>query len=91
MNTQLRLHRIISLMVVSASVAMTSLGAAPVQPASARVIVQGVSVEQAAAAVLANHGRVTDKIDIIKSVIADVPKANLEQLAKAAGDRKSVV
>ncbi len=85
MNTQLRLHRIISLMVVSAMLAMTSLGAAPLPPASARVIVQGVSVEQAAAAVLANHGRVTDKIDIIKSVIADVPKANLEQLAKAAG------
>ena len=56
MNTQLRLHRIISLMVVSAMLAMTSLGAAPVQPASARVIVQGVSVEQAAAAM--GQGRV---------------------------------
>ncbi len=46
---------------------------------------QGVSLEQAVAAVLANQGRVTDKIDIIKSVIADVPQANLGQLGKTPG------
>ena len=85
MNTQLKLHRIISLIVVSALLAMTSLSAAPVRPATARVIVQGVSLEQAVAAVLANQGRVTDKIDIIKSVIADVPQANLGQLGKTPG------
>jgi len=85
MNTQLKLHRIISLMVVSALLAMTSLSAVPVQPAMTRVIVQGTSLDQAVAAVLANQGRVTDKIDIIKSVIADVPHANLGQLTKAPG------
>ena len=86
MSTQLKLHRIISLMVVSALLAMTSLGAAPLPPTStARVIVQGASLDRAVAAVLANQGRVTDKIDIIQSVIADVPRANLDQLAKTAG------
>ncbi|MBI5566809.1 MAG: hypothetical protein HY870_18050, partial [Chloroflexi bacterium] len=85
MNSQLKLHRIISLLVVSAMLAMTSLSAAPVRPSTARVIVQGHSLDRAVAAVLANQGRVTDKIDIIKSVIADVPRANLEQLAKTPG------
>jgi serine protease AprX len=85
MNTQMKIHRIISLMVVSALLAMTSLGVAPLPPSTARVIVQGTSLDGAAAAVLANQGRVTDKIDIIKAVIADVPRANLERLTRTPG------
>jgi hypothetical protein len=85
MNTHLKFHRIVSLIVVSTLLAMTGIGAAPVTVAMSRVIVQGTSLDQAVAAVLANQGRVIAKIDIIKSAIADVPRANLEQLAKARG------
>ena len=85
MNTRMKFHRIMSLMVVSALLAMTSLGAAPIPTATSRVIVQGATLDQAVAAVQANQGRVTDKIGIIQAVIADVPSANLAQLGKAPG------
>ena len=85
MNTHLKFHRIVSLLVVSTLLAMTGIGAAPITVAMSRVIVQGTNLDQATAAVLANQGRVTAKIDIIKSVVADVPRGNLEQLAKAPG------
>jgi serine protease AprX len=85
MNTHLKFHRIVSLLVMSTLLAMTGLGAAPVTVAMSRVIVQGTSLDQAVAAVLANQGHVTANIDIIKSVVADVPRANLEQLTKAPG------
>jgi serine protease AprX len=83
-----RLYRFCSLFVVAAMLLMTgagAAGAAPVATTTARVIVQGASLELAAAAVTANGGQVTSSIDIINSVVAEVPQANLSRLAQAPG------
>jgi subtilisin family serine protease len=53
-------------------------------PATARVIVRGTS-GSISSAVLACGGRVTDTIDIINAVVADVPQANLARLIRTAG------
>jgi serine protease AprX len=59
-------------------------GAVSVAP-STRVIVRGASLEAAGAAVSAFGGRVTDQIDIINAVVAEVPSANVAALTQAAG------
>jgi serine protease AprX len=63
----------------------TSQGSAVPAAATTRVIVRGISLDVASAAVLACSGRVTDKIDIINAVVADVPQANLARLSRTAG------
>jgi len=50
-----------------------------------RVIVQGASVEDAAAAVRANGGLVTAEVGIINSVVAEVPQGSLARLAEMPG------
>ena len=69
---------------VVALLATVLAGAVSVAP-STRVIVRGTSLEVAGAAVAAYGGRVTDKIDIINAVVADVPATNVAALSQAAG------
>jgi len=52
---------------------------------SVRVIVQGVSVKDAAEAVRANGGHVTAEIGIINAVVAQVPQGSLVHLAQTPG------
>jgi serine protease AprX len=82
-----RLYNIVAILVVVGFLTTALLGTAPVFPSTktARVIVQGVSVEAAAAAVQAHGGHVTANIDIINAVVADMPEANVGMLAKANG------
>jgi len=60
-------------------------GAAPAPSSSVRVIVQGISVEDAAAAVRANGGHVTAEVRIINAVVAKVPQSSLDRLAETPG------
>jgi subtilisin family serine protease len=88
MRNKIKLNKVISLVGVFALIAMALAGAAPTTSAATattRVIVQGNSLIQAAAAVTANGGQVTSNIDIINAVVADVPQANLERLSSAPG------
>jgi len=86
MNRLIRARKVFSFLVVITLVTMSLTGAAPMAPtAMTRVIVQGRSIDAAAAAVSAYGGQVTAKIDIINAVVADVPQANLTRLAKATG------
>ena len=88
MKNQIKLNKVVSLVGVFALIAMALAGAVPTTAAAgatSRVIVQGSSLFQAAAAVTANGGQVTSNIDIINAVVADVPQANLAQLSSAPG------
>jgi serine protease AprX len=80
----IKFFRLFVLVTVVALVATSLGGAVPAAPTT-RVIVRGTSLEIAAEAVLACSGRVTDKIDIINAVVADVPQANLVTLSHMAG------
>ena len=82
-----RLYHFLAIMVVVAFLATALLGTAPVWPSTraVRVIVQGVSLDAAATAVQSHGGRVTTNVDIINSVIAEVPQANVGALAQASG------
>ncbi|RLC73504.1 MAG: hypothetical protein DRI81_15030 [Chloroflexi bacterium] len=60
-------------------------GGAAAEPALVKVIVQGSSVEDAAAAVRANGGCVTGEVAIIKSVVAEIPESALDSLAESPG------
>ena len=80
----LKFFRLFVVVTVVALVA-TSLGGAVAPAPTMRVIVRGTSLEAAANAVVACGGRVTDKIDIINAVVADVPQANLARLARTSG------
>ena len=75
----------LSVLVIALALVAISLGGAVPAAASSRVIVRGTSLEAASSAVLACGGQVTDKIDIINAVVADVPQANLAQLARTVG------
>ncbi len=75
----------LSVLIIAVALMVTSLGGAVPAAASMRVIVRGTSLEAASRAVLAWGGQVTDKIDIINAVVADVPQTNLAQLARTAG------
>jgi len=77
--------RSVMLLVVCALLMVTQVGAAPAPSYSVRVIVQGTSVEDAAAAVRANGGRVTAEIGIINAVVAEVPQNSLDRLAETPG------
>ncbi len=72
-------------MVTVVALMATALGGAAPAAATTRVIVRGTSLEVAINAVSACGGHVTDKIDIINAVVADVPQANLARLAHMAG------
>jgi serine protease AprX len=74
-----------NLLVVSTLLVLALIGAAPNAIPSVRVIVQGVSVDDAAAAVQANGGHVTAEITIIDAVVAEVPQNHLGSLAMAPG------
>ncbi len=63
----------------------TALGGAVPAAPTTRVIVRGTSLEVATSAVLAQGGRVFDKVDIINAVVADVPQTNLARLARTVG------
>jgi len=80
----LKFFRLFVLVTVVALMA-TSLGGAVAPAPTTRVIVRGTSLEVAVNAVAASGGRVTDKIDIINAVVADVPQANLARLARTKG------
>ena len=80
----IKIFRMFVLITVVALVAAAPGGAAPAV-ATTRVIVRGASLESASGAVQACGGRVTDKIDIINAVVAEVPPANLGRLARTAG------
>ena len=75
----------LSVLVIAVALVATSLGGAVSATLSTRVIVRGTSLEAASNAVRACGGQVTDNIDIIHAVVADVPQANLAQLARTAG------
>ncbi|HET7376834.1 MAG TPA: S8 family serine peptidase, partial [Anaerolineae bacterium] len=83
-----RIRTALSLIVISTLIALALGGAAPASLAStvwSNMIVQGVSTNQAAAAVSANGGQVTARIDIINAVVAKVPSANIARLNNTAG------
>lgn len=83
---RVRFFRVLVFVTVMALVATAAAGAVPTAAAaSTRVIVRGTSLEAAIAAVQAAEGRVTDRIDIINAVVADVPQSRLEQLSHAPG------
>jgi serine protease AprX len=82
----IRFFRILSVVSIMALLATTLVGAIPAtQAATARVIVRGTSLEVAVSAVQAVGGRVTDKIDIINAVVADVPQASVTRLSQTPG------
>ena len=87
MKSYSKVYHVMAILVVVAFLATSLLGTAPVFPSgkTARVIVQGTSVEAAAAAVQLHGGHVTANIDIIRAVIADVPQDNVGVLAQASG------
>ena len=87
MNAQRKVFKVLSIVVVCALLALTgaSVGSAGSTPQLVRVIVQGSNLERAAAAVTAYGGQVTDRIEIINSVVALVPQSRLGQLAQAQG------
>ncbi|HTP07701.1 MAG TPA: S8 family serine peptidase [Anaerolineae bacterium] len=80
----LKFFRLFVFITVMAMMVMTLGGTVAAAP-TMRVIVRGTSLEVAVQAVTANGGRVTDKIDIINAVVADVPQANVPQLARTVG------
>ena len=74
----IRFFRILTVVAIMALLATTLAGAVPAaQATTARVIVRGTSLDVAVSAVQAVGGRVTDKIDIINAVVADVPQASV--------------
>jgi serine protease AprX len=79
-----RLFRLFVLIAIMALVT-SSLGGAVPAAALTRVIVRGTSLEVATNAVLVHGGRITDQIDIINAVVAEVPQAGLAGLAQALG------
>ena len=82
----IRFFRILTAVSIVALLATVLVGAVPAsQAATARVIVRGTSLNIAVSAVQAVGGRVTDKIDIINAVVADVPPASVTKLSKAPG------
>jgi len=87
MRTHLKLHRFMSLLVIGAMLFLSGAGALPpaADGAMTRVIVQGHTLEQAAAAVRLNGGQVAANIDIIRAVVADVPAGNVARLSRTAG------
>jgi serine protease AprX len=85
MSKHTRSYSLISIVMVCALLSVMLAGAAPARPAWTRVIVEGTSLENAAAAVRANGGRVVDEISIIRAVVADVPQARLALLAQTPG------
>ena len=84
MKIQAKLRSLV-LLIICALLMVTQASAAPAPPDSVRVIVQGTSVEDAAAAVRANGGRVTAEIGIINAVVAEVPQSSLDSLAETPG------
>jgi serine protease AprX len=79
------IHNTIVLFIVCALVA-TMTGVTPSAPSQpVKVIVQGTSVESAAAAVYANEGHVTAEVGIINAVVAEVPSVYLARLAESPG------
>jgi serine protease AprX len=84
MNTKTAYNTIILLIVCALVATMT--GVTPsVSSQSVQVIVQGTSVESAAAAVCANGGHVTAEVGIINAVVAEVPSSHLARLAESPG------
>jgi serine protease AprX len=80
----MKFFRMLVLVTVLA-LAITPLGGGMLASPTTRVIVRGASLEVASAVVLAHGGRVTDKIDIINAVVAEVPEDQLADLSRAAG------
>jgi len=85
MKNQAKVCRVITLLVLCALLVVTLVGATPATSPSVRVIVQGASVGDAAAAVRANGGCVTAEIGIINAIVAEVPQGCLARLAEAPG------
>jgi len=85
MKIKVNFHSITTLLVVCTLLVVTPGGGVPGTSSSVRVIVQGTSVKAAAAAVRANGGLVISEINIINSVVADVPQDSLERLAETPG------
>jgi len=82
----IRFFRILAVVASVALLATVLAGAVPTaQAATARVIVRGTSLDVAVSAVQAVGGRVTDKIDIINAVVADVPPTSVTKLSQAPG------
>ncbi len=87
MNSHFKLRKVMSLLFISALMISIAGASSPASAsgALARVIVQGVDIDAAVAAVQASGGQVTAKIDIINAVVADVPASRLAQLRQATG------
>jgi serine protease AprX len=82
----IRFFRLLAVVAIMALVATPLAGAVSTAPAgTARVIVRGTTLDVAVSAVQAVGGRVTDKIDIINAVVADVPQASVTKLSHAPG------
>ncbi len=82
----IRFFRILTVVSIMALLATALAGAVPTaQAATARVIVRGTSLDVAVSAVQSVGGRITDKIDIINAVVADVPPASVTKLSHAPG------
>ncbi|MBN1887024.1 MAG: S8 family serine peptidase [Thermoflexales bacterium] len=85
MKTQTNIRKAITLWVVSAVLAATLASATPSAATMVRVIVQGTSVDDAAAAVRATNGRLIAQVSIIQAVVAEVPQSQLPRLAAMPG------
>ncbi|MBE9508408.1 MAG: S8 family serine peptidase, partial [Chloroflexi bacterium] len=92
MKIQFGFRRGVTLLVLLVLLAMTLVGAAPASSSSpsvhsplVRIIVQGTSVEDAAAAVRTNGGCVVAEVGIINAVIAEVGQDSLASLAETVG------
>ncbi len=87
MNTRIFSNTFI-LLIVCALVAVMAGGLTPAASSEAalvKVIVEGDSVDSAAAAVRANEGHVTGVVSVINAVVAEVPSSHLLRLAKTPG------
>ncbi|MDY6877771.1 MAG: S8 family serine peptidase [Chloroflexota bacterium] len=85
MQNQTKVRRVIALLALCTLLAVTLVSATPAVSPSVRVIVQGTSVDDAAAAVRANGGLVTAEVSIISAVVAKVPQGCLSRLAETPG------
>ncbi|MCK4314398.1 MAG: S8 family peptidase [Anaerolineae bacterium] len=85
MKNHAKVRRVVALLALCVLLAVTLVSATPAASSSVRVIVQGTSVSDAAAAVRANGGLVTAELSIISAVVAEVPQGCLSRLAETPG------
>ncbi len=85
MKLPLGWFRIFTILLISALLSGPALGIDPARAVPVTVIVQGESVAAAADAVRARGGRITAEVDIIDSVVAEVPQSHLAALAADSG------